>query len=90
MRDMGYGKGYRHAHDEEGGYVRGEDYLPETIVGTQFYHPNDRGYEARNDLYRARFSLILEMRALSSALISRISPLDDPEKHRPLSGALHR
>jgi putative ATPase len=47
MRDSGYGEGYRYAHNEAGAYVRGEDYLPEKLAGTHFYHPTDRGYEAR-------------------------------------------
>ncbi|EFK96126.1 recombination factor protein RarA, partial [sediment metagenome] len=29
MKDLGYGKGYRYAHDEEGGYAAGERYLPD-------------------------------------------------------------
>jgi len=45
MKDLGYGKEYQYAHDSEGAYVEGEVYFPESLVGTQFYFPVDRGQE---------------------------------------------
>ena len=42
MQDMGYGEGYRHAHNEissEGAYAAGEDYFPEEMTPQQFYRP---------------------------------------------------
>ena len=47
MEEMDYGKGYRYAHDEESAYAAGETYLPEPLIGTQFYHPVDRGLEIK-------------------------------------------
>ncbi|MGM9428036.1 replication-associated recombination protein A [Hydrogenophaga sp. MI9] len=47
MKDLDYGKGYRYAHDEAGGFAAGENYLPEGMTGTQFYRPVDRGLEIR-------------------------------------------
>jgi putative ATPase len=47
MKDLGYGKGYRYAHDEEGGYAAGERYLPDGMESVQWYRPTDRGLEAR-------------------------------------------
>jgi putative ATPase len=47
MKDLGYGKGYRYAHDEEGAYAAGENYLPEGMAPVQWYRPTDRGLEAR-------------------------------------------
>jgi putative ATPase len=44
MKDMGYGKGYRYAHDFKDGYVA-QAYLPDAIAGSMFYFPTDRGYE---------------------------------------------
>jgi len=44
MKDLGYGKGYRYAHDFKDGYAV-QDYLPDAIAGNQFYFPTDRGYE---------------------------------------------
>ena len=47
MQDLGYGKGYRYAHDEEGAYAAGENYLPEGMAPVQWYRPTDRGLEAK-------------------------------------------
>ncbi len=47
MKDLGYGKGYRYAHDEEGAYAAGENYLPEGMAPVRWYQPTDRGLEAR-------------------------------------------
>jgi putative ATPase len=46
MKSWGYGEGGRNPH-EEGGYSEGETYLPEQLVGRQYYRPTDRGFEAR-------------------------------------------
>ncbi len=43
----GYGEGYRYPHDEPGGVARGETYLPELLLGQNFYDPSERGEEAR-------------------------------------------
>ncbi|HEX4944727.1 MAG TPA: replication-associated recombination protein A [Usitatibacteraceae bacterium] len=47
MKDLGYGKGYRYAHDEEGGYAAGEHYLPDGMDAPGWYQPTDRGLEAK-------------------------------------------
>ena len=47
MKDLGYGKGYRYAHDEEGAYAAGETYFPEGMQPEQWYQPTDRGLEAK-------------------------------------------
>jgi len=47
MKTLDYGKGYRYAHDEEGGYAAGEHYLPDGMPATTFYEPTDRGLEER-------------------------------------------
>ena len=39
MSDAGYGKEYKYAHDFQGNFVE-QEFLPESIAGTQFYHPN--------------------------------------------------
>jgi putative ATPase len=46
MKDLGYGKGYRYAHDEAEG-VAGMSCLPEHLEGRRYYEPTDRGVEAR-------------------------------------------
>jgi putative ATPase len=45
MRELGYGKGYRYAHDEEEG-VAAMDCLPEALAGKRYYRPTARGAEA--------------------------------------------
>jgi len=44
MKELGYGQGYRYAHDFREAYAP-QDYLPDEIKGRVFYHPSDRGYE---------------------------------------------
>ncbi|HOA97104.1 MAG TPA: replication-associated recombination protein A, partial [Acetivibrio saccincola] len=46
MKDLGYGKGYKYAHDYEGNVVD-QEYLPEEMRGTIYYNPTENGYEAR-------------------------------------------
>ncbi len=47
MKDLDYGKGYRYAHDEAGGYAAGENYFPEGMPPARFYQPVERGLEIR-------------------------------------------
>ena len=39
MAEQGYGADYKYAHDYEGNFVD-QEFLPESLKGTQFYHPN--------------------------------------------------
>ena len=45
MKGLGYGKGYRYAHDEPDA-VAEMDCLPESLVGRRYYQPSGRGQEA--------------------------------------------
>jgi putative ATPase len=45
MGELGYGEGYKYAHDYEGAHVE-QDYLPERLRGRVYYRPTDRGLEA--------------------------------------------
>ena len=47
MKELDYGKGYRYAHDEEGGFAAGETYLPEGMAEPGFYRPVERGLEIK-------------------------------------------
>ncbi|MBS0610733.1 MAG: recombination factor protein RarA, partial [Proteobacteria bacterium] len=47
MKELDYGKGYRYAHDEEGGFAAGERYLPEGMGPPGFYAPVARGLEIK-------------------------------------------
>ena len=44
MKDIGYGKTYKYAHDFENNFVA-ENYLPEELKGRQFYFPTENGQE---------------------------------------------
>ncbi len=45
MKELGYGKGYRYAHDEPGAYAAGQTYLPDVLKGRSFYKPGAQGEE---------------------------------------------
>ncbi len=47
MKELGYGKLYRYAHDELNAYAAGETYLPEGIESMQWYRPTARGLEGK-------------------------------------------
>ena len=47
MKNLDYGKEYRYAHDEPNAYAAGENYFPEELKDTQFYHPTERGMELK-------------------------------------------
>jgi putative ATPase len=47
MKTLDYGKGYRYAHDEEGGFAAGERYLPDGMTSPGFYRPVERGLEIK-------------------------------------------
>jgi putative ATPase len=55
MRGLGYGQGYRYAHDYEGHYVE-QQHLPDALAGRQYYQPGGEGEEAsvRDTLARRR------------------------------------
>ena len=47
MKELDYGKDYRYAHNEEGGYAAGENYMPQEMGNKQYYFPTDRGLEVK-------------------------------------------
>lgn len=47
MGSLGYGDGYRYAHDEPNAYAAGERYFPEEMEVPEYYQPNDRGLEIK-------------------------------------------
>ncbi len=47
MKDLDFGADYRYAHDEAGGYAAGENYFPEALRDTRFYHPSEHGLEGK-------------------------------------------
>jgi putative ATPase len=47
MKEIGYGKGYRYAHNEPDAYAAGERYFPEGMPERRYYAPVPRGLEIR-------------------------------------------
>jgi putative ATPase len=47
MKDLGWGKEYRYAHDEPDAFAAGETYLPDGMAPPGFYRPVERGLEIR-------------------------------------------
>jgi putative ATPase len=47
MKNLGYGKDYRYAHNEEDAYAAGEHYFPDGMEAARWYFPTERGLEAK-------------------------------------------
>jgi putative ATPase len=47
MKNLGYGKDYRYAHDEEDAFAAGENYFPEGMPAVEWYQPTEHGLETR-------------------------------------------
>jgi putative ATPase len=47
MKELGHGKNYRYAHDEEDAFAAGETYFPDNMEEKIYYHPVDRGLEIK-------------------------------------------
>ncbi|MEC7262279.1 MAG: replication-associated recombination protein A, partial [Bacteroidota bacterium] len=55
MKDLGYGQGYAYAHDHENNFAD-QEFLPEEISGTTFYHPGNNAREkAMKDFLKIRW-----------------------------------
>lgn len=88
MASWGNHQGYVYAHDAPDA-VAAQQYMPDDLVGTEYYHPNNRGYERevgpRLDVIRAilasapRSGTVPEPRADGSAQSSRDGDGTDPE-----------
>ncbi|MEQ1662399.1 MAG: replication-associated recombination protein A [Thiobacillus sp.] len=47
MKELGYGRAYRYAHDEPDAYAAGECYFPDGVQEQRWYHPTPRGLEVK-------------------------------------------
>jgi putative ATPase len=47
MKNLGYGRDYRYAHDEPDAFAAGERYLPDEMPDRRYYRPAPRGLEAK-------------------------------------------
>ncbi|MEZ5561072.1 MAG: replication-associated recombination protein A [Pseudomonadales bacterium] len=60
MKNLGYGSGYRYAHDEPEGYAAGESYWPDELGPQRYYEPVERGLESK---IRARLARLRSLDA---------------------------
>jgi putative ATPase len=65
MRELGYGKGYRYAHDEPAALAPGQTHFPDAMAPRQYYDPVPRGLELklRETLERIRQAALARARA---------------------------
>lgn len=75
MKDLGYGQGYRYAHNEAGAFAAGENYLPDGVAPTHWYQPTDRGLEAR---IGERLAQLREVNRQARGGSAEESPAHDP------------
>jgi putative ATPase len=54
MKAIGYGKGYKYAHEYEDA-ITDQEYFPEELAGTEYYHPKGAGKEIKVAEYLARY-----------------------------------
>jgi len=47
MKGLGYGEGYKYAHDAPDAFVKGERYLPDEMPDRRYYRPVERGLEIK-------------------------------------------
>lgn len=59
MKNLGYGKGYKYAHDFEN-KVTSMECLPENLIGTQYYCPTDMGEEKKFKEIKEKLKLLQE------------------------------
>jgi putative ATPase len=91
MKELDYGKGYRYAHDEEGGFAAGERYLPEGMAEPAFYQPVPRGLEIKiGESWPSCAAATAMPASLSHHAGSQkvVSVKENPALNRP--GGLHR
>ena len=77
MKGLDYGKGYRYAHDEAGGYAAGERYWPDDMAAQAFYQPVGRGLEIRIG------ERLAELRRLDAAATGPVSAPAPAEPEPP-------
>ncbi len=65
MKELGYGRDYRYAHDEADAYAAGESYFPDGMTPPRLYEPTERGLEVK---IKARLD---ELRALDAKARNR-------------------
>jgi putative ATPase len=80
-RSEGHGEDYQYPHDFPSGYVPGETYLPEALVGTRLYRPSTDGLE------KAIGERLARLRGLSSEVRRPAAPEEAPPAATPPGGS---
>jgi putative ATPase len=62
MKDLGYGKGYQYAHDDQEAIVL-QNHLPPPLEATTYYQPTTRGFEAIIRDRLTKWKQLLQQRA---------------------------
>jgi putative ATPase len=75
MKELGYGKRYRYAHDEPEGYAAGEDYFPERMHRPGYYEPVNRGLEIR---IREKLARLRELDRAAGSRGPRLGERENP------------
>ena len=75
MRGLGYGKGYRYAHDKPGHFDPEETFLPDALKGRRYYEPTDLGAEAE---LRTRLDAL--RRSVTAAARARTADTSGPKR----------
>jgi putative ATPase len=84
MKELGFGRTYRYAHDEPEAYAAGEDYFPEGMPRVSFYEPTPRGLEGR---IGEKLAHLRELDASAAKKGKRNAPTtEDTEEHRGKPG----
>jgi putative ATPase len=73
MKAQGYGKGYKYAHDHEGGIVAQQN-LPDNLAGRRYYQPTDRGFE---QALRERLDVVRKVHGEEQEIDDSVSGNDD-------------
>jgi putative ATPase len=79
MKELGFGRAYRYAHDEPQAYAAGEDYFPEGMPQLTFYQPTSRGLEGK---IGEKLAHLRELDAAANKAKATASTTEDTEDHR--------
>ncbi|MFC2011970.1 replication-associated recombination protein A [Chloroflexota bacterium] len=76
MMQMGYGKGYKYAHDYPDSFIE-QQHLPDSLKGRQYYTPGEQGYEKQ---VGERLRNWWQERAKASESAQETSEIEEPEE----------
>jgi len=77
MKELGYSKGYRYAHDEKD-HVAGMECLPPSLAGRRYYFPGDQGFEKT---IQERMEIVRKLKAKAARESQAEEPIEPSEKN---------